>query len=222
MESAIKQADVERTISEPVAIRFRDGLLIAFMVENPSRRGVIQAARIGNELVRINRQWRLLVPADHTKTSDREDDPISERLSPYLDLYLTKFRKPFPKSHSHDGLWPSLAGRPMHGKTIMDIFKRQTRRAFGQSICPHRARNAAINFMKMHDTENFDQAQDIIDHLEPRTTEGYSDHDSLWASREVNKMIERIRCQLQEEEFSCHRSAGSSAASDSSGQKFAK
>src|SRR5262249_59128513 len=55
-------------ISRADAIRFRDGLMIAFLAFIPPRRKNLAALEIGRHLVREGDRWFVTIPREETKT----------------------------------------------------------------------------------------------------------------------------------------------------------
>jgi integrase len=206
MDQQIAAADAAGAVSKGHAEMFRDGLLLAFLANFALRRGTLAGLNIGSELVRAGPRWVLDIPAEKTKAGRALDYELSERLSRYVDLYLSRFRPLLPAAHTHTGLWPAVWDRPMPDKMIYRHINRLTKKAFGFSISPHRFRNAAATLWSVHDPKNVRIAKDLLDHVSFRTTEKYYiQAQSRIAGQALAGAISRLKSQPGGTDGSEHR-----------------
>lgn len=162
MDSAMEKAS-HQGITKSCAFRYRDGFLIALLVEAPIRRGALSRLTIDAHLAKVNRRWLVKVPAKFTKTKIPQDFQLSERLTGYLDAYLHEIRPAFPGADGHSGLWPYI-DRPMTDRMIWRRVVKRTRAGLGVAVSPHRFRNAAATFLTMQDPANAYAARDLLGH----------------------------------------------------------
>jgi integrase len=141
------------------------------LAEAPIRRGSLAKLRIGHQLVRSGDLWALDIPADETKTRQPEYRLLSPTVSAHIDIYLAGFRNGLSGASLHDGLWPSLGGRPMSGSLIAQSICRRTLTAFGFAVSPHRFRDAAATTWSIHNPKNVRGAKDLLGHKSFEMTE---------------------------------------------------
>jgi integrase len=152
---------------------FRDGLIIALLALIPLRRRTLAALRVGKHLVRSGDVWVLDIPADAIKTKRPMEFPISAELSARIDFYLNQIRPQIRGARTHDYLWPSNRGRPMHDGSIYSSVRQRTRKALGFPVNLHRFRSAAATLWSVHDPANVRGAKDLLGHVSFETTEKY-------------------------------------------------
>ncbi|MES0198872.1 site-specific integrase [Mesorhizobium sp. M0011] len=166
------KAKVERAafVTKSAAVMYRDGLLIATLVEAPMRRRAFSQLRIEEHLRKIGELWAITVTEDLTKTRRAHEYLLSERLSKAMDVYLDRFRIAFPNAVDHDWLWTSI-GRAMTDKMIRRRTIRWTHGALGAAVSPHRFRNAVANFILAADPQNVRVTKDLLGHASFAMTE---------------------------------------------------
>jgi integrase/recombinase XerD len=171
IDRATLDAEAAKRISKTQALRFRDGLVIAFLALIPLRRRTLVALRIGKHSVKIDDLWELDIPAADTKTPQPLRYPISQELGERIDMYLQRFRRRMPSGDTHAGLWVSNKRRPMSAVAICAAVRRHTKQAFGFTVNPHRFRHAAATFWSIHDPANVRDAKNLLGHASFGMTE---------------------------------------------------
>jgi integrase len=152
---------------------YRDGLIVALLALIPLRRRTLAALRIGKHLVQSGDLWALDIPAEDTKTRRPLEFPISEELSGRIGLYLKQFRCRIRGAGTHDCLWASSRGRPMHDGAINNMVRRRTHKALGFPVNLHRFRQAAATLWSSRDPVNVRGAKDLLGHASFTTTEKF-------------------------------------------------
>lgn len=192
MDRAEATSAAKGRIGKSCAVRFRDGMLIATLVEAPMRRWPYSQLRLGEHVVKSSSRWMLTVPSRLTKTGVAEDYQLSENLSRRMDTYLTRFRCAFPGADDHDFLW-TYEGRPMSDKMIRRRIIKWTTEALGFPVPPHRFRNAAATFVSVADPENIRMAKDLLGHKTFAMTENHyiDGAQSRIAARTLAQLLER-------------------------------
>lgn len=193
MDSALEEAAHRGTLTKSCAFRFRDGFLIALLVEAPIRRRALSRLTLDAHLEKLGRLWCVKVPAKLTKTKTPQDFVLSARLSTYLDTYLEKIRPAFPGSDGHQSLWPYI-DRPMTDRMIWRRVVKRTRVELGFAVSPHRFRNAAATFLTTQDPANAYAARDLLGHRSINMTQKhYVDRaQSRLAGRTLSSILERF------------------------------
>ena len=162
MDNAVADAEAAERISKAHALKYRDGLAVAFLALVPLRSRTLIALRIGKHLVKTGDLWALDIPAADTKTRRPLDYPISKELSTRIDSYLERFRRRIPGAETHTGLWASNKRRPMSAIGIYNAVRRRTKKAFGFAVNLHRFRHAAASFWSIRDPVNVRGAKDLL------------------------------------------------------------
>ncbi|MER9217148.1 site-specific integrase [Mesorhizobium sp. M0663] len=170
MDRALIKANALGRLTKSCAMAYRDGLLIATLVEAPMRRGAFSRLLIGEHMMKVGQRWCLMVPAENTKTKTAQEYELSDRLSRYMGIYLDQVRLAFPGAAQHNNLWP-YEGRPMTDKMIRRRIIMWTRLGLGFEVSPHRFRNAAATFISIADPENIRVARDLLGHRSFAMTE---------------------------------------------------
>lgn len=157
-------------LTKSAATLYRDGMLIATLVEAPMRRKPFSLLAIGEHLEKQGSNWVISVPAEITKTRIAQEYRLSDRLSGHMGAYLERVRPAFPGTDSHNRLWPQI-GRPMTDKMIRRRIIKRTEEGLGYPVPPHRFRNAAASFIASADPENILMARDLLGHRSFAMTE---------------------------------------------------
>jgi len=194
MDSALVKTQRAGHLSKSTAIRFRDGLLIALLIQAPMRRGALSRLRIDQHLEKHASRWWIIVPGKLTKTGVPQDFQLSLRLSVYVDAYLDKIRPAFPGASIHTSLWPYL-GRPMTDRMIWRRITKWTKSKLGFAVSPHRFRNASATFMVTQDPANAHAARDLLGHKSfSMTQKHYIDRaQSRMAGRKLSNVLSKLK-----------------------------
>lgn len=193
IERAEGMAKKAGTLTKSAVVRYRDGMLIATLVEAPTRRKPFSLIEIGKHLKKEGRYWVISIPAEITKTNIDEVYPLSERLSRHMDVFLKRIRPAFPGADEYQRLWP-YEGRPMTDKMIRRRIIKRTEEGLGFPVPPHRFRNAAATFIATADPENIRVAKDLLGHKSFAMTEKhYIDAaQSRKAGREFSAILDNL------------------------------
>lgn len=187
-------------------IQYRDGLLIALLASRPIRRRTIALMRLDQHLVKIGKRYVLCFERTDVKNKRPVEFYLPERLTCYIDDYVGGVRPRFPGAGSHEGVWASAKGGPMHPEALNDAVKRRTAAAFGHGINLHLFRDCAATTLAVHDPSHVACAKDVLGHSDSRTTERhYNQARSLEASRSYNATLEALANDLTERRRRCNR-----------------
>lgn len=159
------------------AEQFRDGLMIAVLVEAPMRRACFAGLELEEHVVKIGDRWNIFVPAEMTKTGEAQDYLISVELGVLLEEYLDTYRPVFPEADQHLGLWP-YENRPMTDKMVRRYIRKHTEQRLGVAISPHGFRRGAASFIAQADPSNIRMAKDLLGHTTFAMTEKHYIHSA--------------------------------------------
>jgi integrase len=172
------------------AIRFRTGLMVAFLAAHPIRAKNLRQLTLGKNIKFDGRQW--WVALDATETKERRSDvrAIHPDLVPCLEEYLTVHRpillgrgkyeaigKTYERTHPRldrgqlDGpLWISEQGVGISASGIATTLGKTTQQIFGVAINPHAFRSAAATTSAWHAPSTPNLASGVLNHSDPRVT----------------------------------------------------
>jgi integrase len=158
----------------------RNGLMLALLAANPTRRKNFGSLEIGKTFRKIEGQWWICISARATKTKQRaEERPVAVWLTPYIELYLEEAR-PILLSLSQketNRLWVSSGG-PMSARDVGKVITQVTKQTLGVAISPHLFRTATTASDAQSDMPYFASA--LLGHSHPRIAdEHYKRNSSL-------------------------------------------
>jgi integrase/recombinase XerD len=136
-----RQAEAD-PLSITNAVRFRDGLIIAFAVWSVLRRKNLAEIEIG-EHFRINGEVMRIVFDRSVKNGEVIDSPVPESLLPYLESYLRRYRPLLLKGAvGSTSLWINAYGTSLAYTAFLHLFHRMGNRLIGRPISVHSVRFA--------------------------------------------------------------------------------
>jgi integrase/recombinase XerD len=184
------------------AVRYRDGLLIAFLAYRPVRRRNLAMMRLGRHLVKVGGCWRIVFAAEETKTRLPYEAVLPAALEPRLEHYLDVHRPVLlrgdPADGNSDAVWISEDGIQLTYEAVAFQIVFRTRREFGRSLSPHIFRDCAATSVAIDNPTHIGDASLILGHAKHETTEKFYNHGrSLEASRRHATMLVSLRESLK-------------------------
>jgi integrase/recombinase XerD len=184
-------------ISMDDAIRYRDGLMLAFLAFIPIRRKNLTALEIGRHLIREGDGWFVIIPDEEAKTGMPIEFPVPELLNSYLAVYLETVRPRMLRRPGCAALWVSSQGGPLSYGTIGYAINRHSTSRLGFRIAAHDARDAAATTWALSAPEKIGVARDLLAHSDLRTTiKHYNRVRGIEASRAHCQVIAGMRRKL--------------------------
>jgi integrase/recombinase XerD len=183
------------------AIRYRDGLLIAFLSMRPLRMRNLLALTLDRHVVRIADRWWIMIDASETKNRRRIEFSVPPVLQPFLATYLDELRpvlaRRAPRVTSDSGrLWLAFNGRPLTEEGLRAAIVARTSAAFGRPITPHLFRDAVATTIALEDPEHVRVAAQILGHASFATTERfYRMSRMVEAARSYDEIVDQLRSQ---------------------------
>jgi integrase len=123
-------------------IQYRDGLLIAIFASRARRLRSMALLRIGYELFRFEEHYRVELQPDRVKTRKYDIFGLPERLTPYMEHYLSAIRSVLLANQIHEMVWVKQDGKPLSAKGIQAAICKRSKKRFGTTFGPHRFRHA--------------------------------------------------------------------------------
>jgi integrase len=158
-----------------VAIRYRDGLIIALLIACPIRIKNLANLVIGQHLVFDHASYLVKLSATEMKTGRPYVAAVPPELTPYIDGWL-KMHRPrlqlMARGHGQVGghLWLNRYGRPMHSAAIRHQIEIRTKEAFGRHLWPHLFRDCAATELVDSAPDEIGIAPDLLGHANLQTT----------------------------------------------------
>ena len=170
----------------------RNGLMIALLAANPTRRKNFASLEIGKTFRKIEGQWWICISARATKTKQRpEERPIAVWLTPYIELYLEEAR-PILLSLSTketNRLWVSSGG-PISARDVGKLITQVTQETLGIAISPHLFRTAGATTASDAQSDMPYFASALLGHSHPRIAdEHYKRNSSLNVQKDYAQLI---------------------------------
>ncbi len=146
------------------ATLYRDGLILAFLMQRPFRRANLTSMTLGRHVQRRGDQWRLSFSAAETKGEGAIECAWPGPIEAALDRYIAQHREVLllgskgPKKPTQ-ALWISRQGQAMGSDAIYYQVRHRTKDEFGTAINLHNARHIGATTIA---TANPSGATDIM------------------------------------------------------------
>ncbi|WP_421693940.1 hypothetical protein [Aestuariivirga sp.] len=181
-----------------LALRYRDGLLVALAGFQPLRRRNLTELVIGSTLLRGTSGWLISMPGEQVKNGEPIDAELPVWISERVDRYLEVYRPLIYRSATHQGLWATAKGVPAGGVALYLAFQKETYKALGVHLTLHDTRRIAATTWAIHDPVNFAGAKDL---LADRTDRVIAENYNLASGIEASRRMALIRERLMHEEL---------------------
>jgi integrase len=196
----MRQAEKEG-FSLPIdaALRYRDGLIIAFLVYRPLRPGNLASIQLGGQLQRRGEDWDVSFTADEMKNHRLFACDWPPELAPQLERYIAVHRSRLlaelaPDMAPSKALWLSCGGKPLGRNDIGYSVRTRTAQAFGVAISPHNFRHLAASTIAADDPEGVTGIAAVLGHASLQTSEAhYNKARQVEACRQYQGTVARLR-----------------------------
>ena len=191
---------IEKIKSDPNSINildYRDGLMIALLAARPIRRRTFTLIQIGKHLHHDGRNYWLSFGSEDIKNKRPAEISLPEDFIPNLRYFLNDIRLRFPHADQHNGLWPSMQGRPLSEDRFYNVVCQRTMAVFGHSVNPHLFRDCAATALATHAPDAVLAGADLLGHadLRPMYTH-YLHAQTQEAGRAYQHQLESLRQRL--------------------------
>lgn len=183
-------AEDRNRLTIEMASRYRDALVLGFLVWSPIRRRNLAALDLGASLRLESGRWRVHFDAHETK--DRSSLafilPDDEEYQEALGLYLMRMRQHLLRARevSADALqqlagplWVSTRGTAMSAHALYYAVNRCSERLLGAPLNPHLLRDCAASAITAERPEYVLAAARILGHSQLSTTLKHYEHASM-------------------------------------------
>jgi hypothetical protein len=173
---ALRLSDGAENLADPLlaAVRYRDGLLIAFGFWSTLRRKNLVELRIGESIVVQPEYIRIVLHPNATKNYSTVDMLVPDFLVPYVRRYLEKHRPILLQGACDDGaLWINRDGEALSYHAIYDVFITRSQALIGRRLHPHSTRYSQASTIIGSDPRDTDLAAASLGHHGIGTVERY-------------------------------------------------
>lgn len=179
---------------QALALRYRDGLLVAVATFFPLRRSNLADLMIGSTLRRGESGWSINIPGERVKNGEALDADlptwISERIARFVEIY----RPLIYLSESHKGLWASAKGQPATGGALFKAFQKEVTTSLGFNLKLHDTRRISATTWAIHDPANVAGAKDL---LGDRSDRVFACHYNLASGIDASRLLAQINHRLK-------------------------
>ena len=166
-------------------LKYRDGMVTAFLPYRPVRLENLTAIALGRHLIRDGDGWFCQFDADEMKDKQSLSFTFPDRLVPYLQTYLNIYRPILLKGNNFPELWISTRGTPMSEQSVYWNTCRLTEELFGQRINPHLFRDCAASAMATDDPEHVLAIARILGHSSIETSTRHYNQSQMTAAGDI-------------------------------------
>lgn len=146
------------------AIRFRQGLMIAFLVSRPVRRRTLLATSLDDHLQLKTDGYHLYYNSEDMKNGKSYDFPLPDVLTLLMHRYLEVHRPALLQGKQSSALWIGQYGDPITPDGLSREFPKATKRILGVALRPHAFRHIAATFIAESDPEQANIIRDVLGH----------------------------------------------------------
>ncbi|MCS6625397.1 tyrosine-type recombinase/integrase [Roseibacterium beibuensis] len=169
------------------AVLFRDGLLLAFLVQRPFRRSNLAGLALGQNL-ELTDVWQIRIEDDDTKNGAPISCDWPPALVDALERYLKVHRETLFRGQkvkvATQALWISKQGRTMGDDAIYCQIKARTKVEFGKAINPHTFRSIAATMIAESSPAESTAIMDVLGHGSMRSSERWYNQAGMRAAGE--------------------------------------
>lgn len=183
------------------SVRFRDGLLIAFLIHFPLRRRNLASLKLGVHLKNLGGGWRLEIHASETKSGVAISCALPAGLVSALECYLRDHRPVLMECGTGtdltSNLWVSRQGRGMSSQAVYEAVCHRTEVGFGRALTPHLFRHVAATDIATASPDQALTIKSVLSHRSMAPSERHYNRASLIAAAEhVQHSVELFRQRL--------------------------
>ncbi len=146
------------------AIRFRQALMIAFLVSRPVRRRALLAMTANQHLRKTNEGFDLVFSAGDMKDRKARWSPIPKALVNPIVTYLDRHRPILLGPKTSNALWINQYGDPITPDGLSRELPKVTKRLLGVELRTHKFRHIAATTIAETDPEHVGIIRDILGH----------------------------------------------------------
>lgn len=148
--------------TEQNIIRFRDGLIICLLTEKPMRLRNLAALNISD--LAFDDTGGVTLSVGRTKNRRKDYAYLSPDLAEAIGFWINDLRTRLSPGEDCSAIWIGRFGESITAKHLSRAISKRTKAAFGQSISPHKFRNAVAMTLAHHAPDNIAVASRLLGH----------------------------------------------------------
>ena len=173
---SLTQCDTAMQLPDPLlaAVRYRDGVLIAFAFCCTIRRKNLSELKIGESLIIAPDYVRVVFDETVVKNHRIVDMLLPDFLCPYVREYVQKHRPILLQGSADTGeLWINLRGKPLSYTALYGVFTTRSQSLVQQRLHPHSTRYSLATCTLDNDPRDIGLAADSLGHRGTGTVARY-------------------------------------------------
>jgi integrase len=166
--------------------------MIALLGYCPIRRKNLTALEVGRSFVKNRGKWWIVLSASETKEKRADQRRVDEVLTPFIERYLSHYRRVLARSIDRgSALWLSARrGTPITAAHVTDLINAVTLSTVGVAVSPHLFRTAAASTAAIYGGENPYLGSALLHHTDPNlVNEHYNRATCLSAAASFRQVI---------------------------------
>ncbi len=176
------------------AIRFRQALMIGFLIARPVRRRALLGMRVGKHLVPGNGRYDLCFQPEDMKDRKARSFLLPRDLVTPMDIYLDLHRPELVQGKACDALWINQYGNPITPDGLSRELPKVTMRHLGVEMRPHAFRHIAATSIAEADPEHVNIIRDLLGHATlDMSQKHYNRATGLSSCNGLQSVVEDIR-----------------------------
>ena len=186
--------------SDPIlaAVRFRDGLLLAFQTACQLRLRNLAMIRIGKHLLAFPSFFWIKFKPEETKAHKPIEKQLPSSLTRSIQRYLEHYRPILLQGRSSDVFWINQYGAPLSYWGVNRRLAIITKRKVKRTLRSHRFRHCAASYMAIEMPERAAAIPALLDNSLAAAEGYYIRGQQIAASRWYADLIEDLRKNAQE------------------------
>ncbi|MDD9718627.1 tyrosine-type recombinase/integrase [Dinoroseobacter sp. PD6] len=192
--AALEEAETSRHTSEmKQAIRFREALMVGFLISRPVRRRSLLSMTTDRHVRRVGTGYEIHFSAEDMKDKKDRWFPLPEVLAGPMKVYLTTYRVKLLGGADTKALWINQYGDAITPDGLSRQFPKVTERLLGHAVRPHAFRTIAATSIAEQDPEHVNIIRDILGHATLDMAEKhYNRATGLSACSEYQDLVQAI------------------------------
>lgn len=164
------------------SVLYRDGLMVALLAATLVRLKNFAALEFGRHLIRQSGAFFLAIASSEVKNKRDMEQPITDRLTPYLDRYFDHHHPRLLNGSATRELWINRNGGVIRPHSVGQRISKVTKRVLGVPISPHLFRHCAATSVALDDPEHAMIIKSLLGHSRIFTAEKYYNRASIAAA----------------------------------------
>lgn len=178
------------------AVTYRDGLMIALLINRPMRLRNLASLRIGHSFIIDDFGMRMIFPPKETKKGVPLDWSVPERLELAVLTYIGEVRHGLLKPGIDDEgwFWIGRRGRRMPDTDISIRVTKTTRKYLGRDLSPHLFRDCVATEITLERPEQIGISKHLLGHMRLASSQKfYNQATSFTAFARHSEVIRKLR-----------------------------